>query len=226
MLRREFTRSALQASALAAAAAWLPAAQAQGKPPAEGVDYLRLDKPASTESAPGKIEVVEFFWYSCPHCNAFEPLLEAWLEKLPRQVSFRRVPVLFRPSFEPQQRLFYALEAMGKLPALHKKVFNAIHNEKLTLDTAEQITAWVAGQGVDKAKFTEQFNSFPVVTKVRRAAQLQDQYKVDGVPALGVGGRYFTSGSLAGSMPRALQVVDHLVAQLSKGTKGAKGAKG
>ena len=219
MLRREFTRSAAQLATLAGSGLMAPALWAQGKAPAEGVDFLTLDKPAPTEAAAGKIEVVEFFWYSCPHCNAFEPLLQSWLEKLPKNVAFRRVPVMFRPSFEPQQRLYYALEAMGKLPALHKKVFNAIHNEKQTLDTAEQIAAWVAKQGVDQAKFMEQYNSFPVVTKVRRASQLQEQYKVDGVPALGVAGRYFTSGSLANSMPRALQVVDYLVAQVSKGAK-------
>jgi len=220
MLRREFNRAAV----LAAGAVWAPAVLAQGKPPVNGTDYLTLDRPAGTEAAPGKVEVVEFFWYSCPHCNAFEPLLEAWVAKLPPQVSFRRVPVMFRPSFEPQQRLFYTLEAMNLLPKLHSKVFNAIHNERVSLETPEQIEAWVAKMGVNAAKFKEQFNSFPVVTKVRRATQLQEQYQVDGVPALGVAGRYFTSGSLAGNMPRALQVVDHLVAQVAKAPAGkAKG---
>ena len=125
----------------------------------------------------------------------------------------------FREDFAPQQRLFYVIEAMGKLAELHKKVFNAIHNEKQTLDTAEQITAWISKQGVDRAKFTELYNSVPVVTKVRRAAQLQEQYQVDGVPAMGVAGRFFTSGSLAGNMPRVLQVVDHLIAQAARGGK-------
>ncbi len=219
MLRREFNGSALKAAALAATAWQAPHALAQGKPPADGVAFLTLDEPATTEGAAGKVEVVEFFWYSCPHCHSFEPMLEAWVEKLPRHVSFRRVPVMFRPNFEPQQRLYYTLEAMGKLPELHRKVFNAIHVEKQTLDTADLIGAWVAKQGLDRAKFMEQFNSFPVVTKVRRASQLQEQYKVDGVPSMGVAGRYFTSGSLAGNMPRVLQVVDHLVAQAAKGAK-------
>ena len=212
MLRRQFNRSA----ALSLATAGLsPALWAQAKAPVEGIDFLTLDKPASTEAPAGKVEVVEFFWYSCPHCNAFEPLLESWLDKLPKNVHFRRAPVMFRPTFEPQQRLFYVLEAMGKLPQLHKKVFNAIHNERQTLDTAEQIADWVAKQGVDKAKFMEQYNSFPVVTKARRATQLQEQYKVDGVPSMGVAGRYFTSGSLAGSMPRVLQVVDRKSTRLN-----------
>jgi thiol:disulfide interchange protein DsbA len=126
---------------------------------------------------------------------------------------------MFRPTFEPQQRLFYVLEAMGRLPELHKKVFYAIHVEKQTLDSVDQVANWVAKQGVDKAKFLEQYNSFPVVTKARRATQLQEQYKVDGVPSLGIAGKYFTSGSLAGNMQRALQVTDYLVAQASKGAK-------
>jgi thiol:disulfide interchange protein DsbA len=215
MRRREFHRNALTAMALSGSAmAW-----AQGKVPADGADYISLEQPAATEGGPGKVDVVEFFWYSCPHCNAFEPQLEAWLSKLPKNVHFRRVPVMFRPNFEPQQRLFYVLEAMGKLPGLHKKVFHAIHVEKQTLDTAELLAAWAAKQGLDRAKFLEQYNSFPVVTKGRRATQLQEQYKVDGVPSLGIAGKYFTSGSMAGNMQRALQVTDYLIAQAAKGAK-------
>jgi len=217
MLRRQFNQSA---GALTGLALTSPlAALAQSKPPADGADFISLDQAASTEGGPGKVDVVEFFWYSCPHCNSFEPLLEAWLSKLPKNVHFRRVPVMFRPTFEPQQRLFYVLEAMGRLPELHKKVFYAIHVEKQTLDSVDQVANWVAKQGVDKAKFLEQYNSFPVVTKARRATQLQEQYKVDGVPSLGIAGKYFTSGSLAGNMQRALQVTDYLVAQASKGAK-------
>ena len=217
MLRRQFNQSA---GALTGLALTSPlAVLAQSKPPADGAEYISLDQAVPTEGGPGKVDVVEFFWYSCPHCNAFEPLLEAWLSKLPKNVHFRRVPVMFRPTFEPQQRLFYVLEAMGKLPELHKKVFYAIHVEKQTLDSVDQAANWVAKQGVDKAKFLEQYNSFPVVTKARRATQLQEQYKVDGVPSLGIAGKYFTSGTLAGTMQRALQVTDYLVAQASKGAK-------
>jgi thiol:disulfide interchange protein DsbA len=217
MLRRQFNQSAAALSGLALTSPL--AALAQSKPPADGAEYISLDQAVPTEGGPGKVDVVEFFWYSCPHCNAFEPLLEAWLSKLPKNVHFRRVPVMFRPTFEPQQRLFYVLEAMGKLPELHKKVFYAIHVEKQTLDSVDQVSNWVAKQGVDKAKFLEQYNSFPVVTKARRATQLQEQYKVDGVPSLGIAGKYFTSGTLAGTMQRALQVTDYLVAQASKGAK-------
>ncbi|MES2361570.1 MAG: thiol:disulfide interchange protein DsbA/DsbL [Pseudomonadota bacterium] len=219
MQRREFSLSAatVAAASLGGTMAFSTAAQAQGKPPQEGSDYLVLDKPASIEAPAGKIEVVEFFWYSCPHCNAFEPQLEAWVKKAPKDVYFRRAPVAFRPDFEPQQRLYYVLESMGKVEELHKKVFYAIHVEKQALATADQVTAWAEKQGINKAKFVEAYNSFPVVTKVRKATQLQDMYKVDGVPALGVAGRYYTSGSLAQTMERALVATDYLIGLARKG---------
>lgn len=219
MQRREFSLSAatVAAASLGGTMAFSTAAQAQGKPPQEGSDYLLLDKPASTEAPAGKIEVVEFFWYSCPHCNAFEPQLEAWIKKAPKDLYIRRAPVSFRPDFEPQQRLYYVLESMGKVEELHKKVFYAIHVERQPLATADQVAAWAEKQGIDKAKFVEAYNSFPVVTKVRKATQLQDMYKVDGVPALGVAGRYYTSGSLAQTMERALVVTDYLIGLARKG---------
>jgi protein dithiol oxidoreductase (disulfide-forming) len=188
------------------------AAQAQDQAFKEGSDYLVLDKPAPTEAPAGKVEVVEFFWYGCPHCNSFEPQLEAWLKNPPKNVAFRRVPVSFRPDFEPHQRLYYVLEAMGKVEELHKKVFATIHVEKQSLNSAPAVTAWAEKQGIDKVKFTEMYNSFSVSTKVRKATQLQDSYKVDGVPALGVGGRYYTSVEQAKSMERALLITNHLVA--------------
>ena len=135
---------------------------------------------------------------------------------MPKDVLLRRVPVAFRPDFEPAQRLYFVLEALNKVDELNRKVFDAIHVSKQTLATAEQVTAWAEKQGLDRTKFTELYNSFAVSTKVRKATQLQDSYQVDGVPALGVAGRYFTSGSLAKSMERALQVTDYLVAQAKR----------
>ena len=213
MQRREFSLSAatVAAATLGATMALSPAARAQAKSFQEGTDYLLLDKIAGTEAPAGKIEVVEFFWYSCPHCNHFEPQLDGWIKKLPKDVYVRRVPVSFRPDFEPQQRLFYVLESMGKVDELHKKVFYAIHVEKQSLTTADQVTAWAEKQGINKAKFVDAYNSFPIATKIRKATLLQDAYKVDGVPALGVAGRYFTSGSVTQTMERALLVTDYLV---------------
>ena len=207
MQRREFSISAT-ALALGVAAT---GAHAQGQAPKEGSDYLVLDKSAPTDSGAGKIEVVEFFWYSCPHCNKFEPQLEEWMKKMPKDVVLRRAPIAFKPDFEPQQRLYFALEAMGKVEELNKKVFAAIHVDKLPLNTQPLIAEWVEKQGVSKAKFTDAYNSFPVATKTRKATLLQDSYRVDGVPALGVAGKYYTTGSLAQSMERALVVTDYLV---------------
>lgn len=223
MKRRDFSLTC--GAALAASALVLPTARAQttapaqvqGKKPELGTDYLQLDKRAAVEAPAGKIEVVEFFWYSCPHCNVFEPTFDAWSKRVPKDVVVRRVPIAFRPDFAPQQRLFYALEAMGLLDQLHRKVFAAIHSEKQSLATGEAIVDWVAKQGVDKAKFLESFNSFSVSTKTSRATQLQNAYKVEGVPALGVGGRFYTDGSLAKSMERSLQVVEFLIAQVRSG---------
>jgi len=207
MERRQFVVSAL--AACATAPAWsAPEALKEGK------DYLALKQRAPVESDKGKVEVVEFFWYSCPHCNAFEPELNAWLGKLPPTVDFKRVPVRFRADFEPQQRLYYSLDAMGQLPKLHGKVFHAIHVERNPLTTPQSIFEWVAKQGLDRAAFETTFNSFGVAGKAKRAAQLQEAYQVEGVPALGVAGRFYVDGGLAGSMSRALQVVDHLVKQI------------
>jgi len=215
MNRRDFSVAA--ASAIALGQALLPRAYAQTAKPEAGVDYMVLDKKVPVEAAAGKIEVVEFFWYNCPHCNAFEPALDAWVARLPKDVAMRRVPVGFRDDFVPQQRLFYTLESMGLLDKLHPRIFSAVHVEKQDLTRGDGIATWVAKQGVDKVKFMEQFNSFSVATKATRATQLQNSYKVEGVPALGVAGRFYTDGTMAKSMPRALQVVDFLVAEVRAG---------
>lgn len=215
MKRRDF--SAAAATAIALGQGLFQGARAQAVKPQAGADYLVLDKKTLVEAPAGKVEVVEFFWYNCPHCNAFEPTLDAWVKRVPKDVSVRRVPVGFRDDFVPQQRLYYALEAMDLVDKLHAKVFAAIHAEKQQLSKGDAITDWVAKQGVDKAKFTEQYNSFTVATKVSKATQLQNAYKVEGVPAMGVAGRFYTDGTLAKNMPRVLQVVDFLVAEVRAG---------
>ena len=217
MQRRKFSISAASVATAASLGALTTAAQAQAPAPRAGTDFLVLDKPASVEAPAGKVEVVEFFWYSCTHCNRFEPALEEWVKKAPKDVVVRRVPVAFRPDFEPQQRLYYVLEAMNKVEELHKKVFYAIHAEKQLLNTPELIAAWAEKQGLNRVKFTEMYNSFTIATKARKATHLQDAYKVDGVPALGVAGRFYTSGELAKNLDRALQVTDYLVVQARKG---------
>jgi protein dithiol oxidoreductase (disulfide-forming) len=209
MKRREFSRY-LSGGGLGLVVTGL--ARAQGAP-VEGQQYVRLNTPAPvTLSGPDKkVDVIEFFWYGCPHCNVFEPLLEAWTKRLAPDVSFRRVHVGFGQIHQVHQRLFYALEEMGELPALHKKVFAAIHAQGRRLATESDMAAFVKENGVDPAKFLEAYKSFAVNTKATRARQLTDAYKIDGVPAMGVQGRYYTSGALTGTHERMLQVVDYLI---------------
>lgn len=208
MKRREFSLTAV--SALAATTLALPAfAQVA---PKEGKDYVKLGKPVATDGPVGTVEVIEFFWYNCSHCNEFEPTFAAWVKAAPKNISVRRVPVAFNASFAPQQKLYYALEGMGKVEELHARVFRAIHVERQNLSKEDAIFAWMAKQpGIDMAKFKEIYNSFTVSNQVRRASQLQEAYGVEGVPSMGVAGRYYTDGTLAGSMPSVLNVVNHLV---------------
>ena len=184
---------------------------AQAEPMA-GRDF-RVVNPAQPVEAPaGRIEVLEFFAYTCIHCYNFEPLLTAWMAKKPANVVVRRTPVAFSPAMEPLQRLYYALEAMGKVEALHEKAFRAVHVDKVRLQDPAVMADWIAQQGVDKTQFNQFYNSFGVAGKAKRATQLQDAYQVEGTPALGVAGRYYISGQ----GPRTLAVAEALIAQLRK----------
>jgi len=206
MQRRAFTQAALMSTATLA----LPSAFAQAAAFKEGADYLKLGRPAPVDAPAGKVEVVEFFGYWCPHCASFEPAFHAWTKKVPAHVVVRRSPVAFRDDTVPLQRLYFAIEAMGRIDDLHGKVFTAIHGERQRLNTPEQITEWVVKQGIEKDKFLGFYNSFGVAGKVQRAKQLSEAYQIDGVPSLGVGGQYYTSGTQAKSLQRALGVVEQL----------------
>lgn len=215
MQRRRFVS---QTGSLAFSAALLAPSlsRAQANALRAGTDFRVLDRPAPVDAPAGKVEVVEFFWYNCPHCNAFEPVLTEWVKKLPQDIVFKRIPVAFRDDFVPQQRLFYALEALDLIDSLHTRVFAAIHVERLNLSQGPAIVDWVVKQGVDRDRFVELFNSFSSSTKATRARQLQTAYQVDGVPALGVAGRYYTDAAMAKTMDRVLQVVDHLTSQIRR----------
>jgi protein dithiol oxidoreductase (disulfide-forming) len=216
MKRREF--SAVLATGALGAAALIGPARAQSGAPVEGKDYLRLNAPLPAPAA-GKVDVIEFFWYGCPHCNTFEPMLEAWAKKLPDYVNFRRVPVAFRDEpYVAHQRIYYALEEMKLIETMHRKVFAAIHVDHLRLDKPADIAAFMTKNGVDGAKFLESYNGFSVQTKARQASQLAQAYKLDGVPAMGVQGKFFTSATLTGSHERTLAVVDYLI-QRERGGK-------
>lgn len=189
--------------------------RAQGNP-VEGTHYVRLGQPASVAAPAGKIDLVEFFSYGCPHCFALEPLLEEWLKTLAADVAFRRVPVGFNANFESLQRMYYGLEAMGKVDAVHKRIFNAIHVQRQRLDKEADQVAFLNANGVDGAQWARTIKEFHVVTKMAQAKKLVEAYKIDGVPALGVAGRFYTASSLAGDHRRALSVTDFLLQRVRK----------
>lgn len=215
MNRRDFHGS-LAGAALASLTGGHAQAQAA---PVEGQSYVRLQEavPLLLPTPDKKVDVIEFFWYGCPHCNAFEPMLSAWVERLATDVSFRRVHVGFGPVHQVHQKLYYALEETGLVPTLHRKVFAAIHQQGRRLVTEAGMRRFVEDNGADAAKVMVAFKSFAVSTKAARAKQLTDAYKIDGVPAMGVQGRYYTSGSLTGSLERMLQVTDHLIQRARQG---------
>ncbi len=197
--------------AAAAAVFFSPAGLAQGAPVAKA-KYIEINPAQPTE--PGKIEVLEFFSYGCTHCAVLEPLIEKWTKGLPANVVFKPVPIAFNTSMKPLQQLYYSLEAMNRLD-LHPKVFLAIHEDKKKLFSKSDVIAWVAAQGVDRAKFEAVFDSFGVTSKSVRADQLATAYKVQGTPSLGVGGRYLTSPSEAGGYQETIDVAAELIKQLS-----------
>jgi len=178
--------------------------------PVEGRDFGRLAQ-AVPVALPGKIEVIEFFGFWCPHCNELEPKLEAWLRKLPQDVNFRRVPVAWQAAHEPYQRLYFALAALGYGEDMNGKVFRAVHGQGLRLEVDAGLSAFAAANGIDKAKLADAMRGFSVSSKVRMAGQLWDAYHLDSVPTLAVDGRFVTSPERAGGDDQALVVVDALV---------------
>jgi thiol:disulfide interchange protein DsbA len=202
-------------AALAGLGAWPTATQAQGNP-AEGTDYVKLKQPVAMQ-ATGKVEVVEFFWYACPHCFHFEPTLEPWVHKLPADVHFRRVPVGFNDARkEFHQRIYFTLEAMNQVEALHTKVFERFHVQHKPLDREADVLQFAQDNGLDPAKFKEIFNGFSMQTKIAQADRLTEAYEIDGVPEIGIQGRYVTAPSMSGTEPKSLLVADFLINQVRK----------
>lgn len=217
MNRRRFSAAFLGGTGLAAGSLWSGApAWAQAGGPVEGKDFTRVVPPQPSREA-GKIEVLEFFSYACPHCNSFEPTLESWARQLPADVTFRRVPVPFLMNAENFQRTYYALESTGMVSQMQIKIFRAIHIDRLRLEKPEDIAEFIGKNGGDGAKFLAAFKSFSVATSVSRAKKLMADYKVDSVPMLVIDGRFITSPVLAGGGPQALAVADQLIQRARKG---------
>jgi len=214
MNRREFSTRLIGAGAGTLASALVAPAWSQGAP-AEGTQFAKIDPPVPTQ-AQGKVEVLEFFSYACPHCNAFEPTLEAWVKKLPPDVAFRRVPVPFLMNAELFQRTYFALESLGMVDAMQRKIFAAVHVDRLRLDSANDVAALVAKNGGDSAKFLDAMKSFGVANGVTRAKKMTADYKIDSVPSIAVQGRFVTSPAQAGGPEKALQVTDFLIQRARK----------
>ena len=182
--------------------------------PVNGKDYKTLPTAQTVDAPAGKIEITEFFWYGCPHCNEFEPYLETWLKKQNPDVVFKRVPVAFQPQFVPHQKLYHAVVELGLEPQLTPKIFNEIHVQKDYLLTPETQADFLAKNGVDKQKFLAAYNSFANDSMIKRDEQLIAAYQIDGVPTLAVQGKYETGPGITNSLDGTLQVLDYLVSQV------------
>lgn len=181
-----------------------------------GKDYQELATAQPVDVKKGQIEVLEFFWYRCPHCFDLEPELNAWAKKLPKDVVLRKVPGILNPNWANLARAYYALEAIGMLEKLHGEVFNAIHVQGQDLNPPERFLDWAVTKGVERKKIADAYNSFAVNTKVMRAQQLTNAYKLNGVPAFAINGRYVTSAYMTGGVPSMFKALDELIAQERK----------
>lgn len=176
----------------------------------EGVHYRRITPQVPTSTQEGKTEVVELFWYGCPHCFDLEPHIVKWLKTKPETIEFVRMPATLNPRWITHARTFYALELMGELEQIHPKLYSAMHNQGRKLRDLKSITRFLNQQGVDEDSFLAAYNSLAVQTKLRRAMQLNKQYAATGVPAAVVNGKYLTSASMAGGYDQLFKIVEFL----------------
>ena len=205
-------RNLILSAALVTASLFGMTAQAADVPLEAGKTYVELSNPVPV-AVPGKIEVVELFWYGCPHCYAFEPTINPWAEKLPKDVNFRRIPAMFGGPWDAHGQLFLTLEAMGVEHKVHNAVFEAIQKQGKRLTKPDEMADFVATQGVDKDKFLATFNSFAIQGQIKQAKELAQKYGVQGVPTLIVNGKYRFDLGTAGGPEAVLNVADQLIAK-------------
>lgn len=187
--------------------------------PQAGRDFKPISPALATPK--GKIEVLEFFSYGCPHCSDFHPLISQWAAKLPNDVSFRRVPVSFnRPEWARLSRLYFALEATGDLAKLDTAVFLALHEQRVTFKTDEAVISWAAGKGADGKKFGDALASFSMQSKVQRADQEATGARISGVPSLVVDGKFLINNEAAGNYDELLKLTDSVIAKARQEHKG------
>ena len=213
-------RNLILSAALVSASLFGMSAQAADVPLIAGETYVELSNPVPV-AQPGKIEVVELFWYGCPHCYSFEPVINPWAEKLPADVHFVRIPAMFGGPWDAHGQMFLTLEAMGVENKVHSAVFNAIQKDRKPLTTPDEMADFLATQGVDKDKFLATFNSFAIKGQISKAKELAKKYEVSGVPTMIVDGKYRFDLGTAGGPEEALNVADQLIAK----ERAAKAAK-
>lgn len=181
---------------------------------AEGPGYEVLNPPQPTQHA-DKIEVIEFFWYGCPHCYAFEPELNKWLKSKPANVEFIRQPAVFSEAWGKHARAYFVAEALGVVDKIHADFFDAIQNKKQKLETEDELAVFFTEHGVKESDFREAFSSFAVDSKMRQAPAIAAKYGLTGVPAIIINGKYVTNGPLAGTHEKMIEVMNLLIKQES-----------
>jgi len=186
-----------------------------------GKEYTLVNPPLATETGKN-IEVVEYFWYGCPHCYDLESTMVSYARTLPKDVTFRRVPGILRDSWAPNAKAYYTLEVLGLLGKLHQEVFDAIHRDKVNLDDENTLFDWVAKRGVDRKKFAEAYNSFAVQSKVLKAKQISRMSGISGVPAVIVDGKYLITVGMAGTPGKFLKALDELVSMARRDRAAGK----
>ena len=188
---------------------------------APGIDYAVIDPAVPTHVAPGKVEVVEMFWYGCPHCFHFEPYLQKWLADKPDYVAFRHIPAVFRDNvWALHARAFYTAKLLGIGEKIHEPLFNAIHKQHKQLDTKQELAAFFGKFGIKRQQFDDTFDSFTVAADVAHSKELSRSYGLDGVPTIVVDGKYRISGEMAGTYDRMLKIIDYLVQREHKRMSG------
>ncbi|UCB55576.1 MAG: thiol:disulfide interchange protein DsbA/DsbL [Thiotrichales bacterium] len=187
----------------------------------EGKHYKRVDMPKTIDG--DKVEVLEFFWYGCPHCYSFEPHVSKWKSAKPDNVEFVRIPATFQPLWVLHARAYYALEMLGVGEKIHPKFFAEVHTRKNYMKTVDALTKFVEQHGVNRSEFIDAMNSFTVETKVRKATKLVNDYKLSGVPSVTINGKYLISASMAGSYDNMIKIMNYLIEKET--AKAAVGAK-
>jgi thiol:disulfide interchange protein DsbA len=189
--------------------------------PQPGFEYMQTQQVLPTDN-PAKVEVIELFWYGCPHCYQLEPTLSAWVKKLPKDVEFKRVPAIARPDWAPGAKAYYTMDALGVTEKLHAALFEAIHKQRSVRPNDDAaLIDWITKQGgLDRKKVEEAYNSFTVNTKMMRASQIFRASGATGVPSLIIEGKYLTSSTLAGGNDEALKTAEYLIDKARKEKSG------